>query len=222
MRRAKDKQHPSDDPDHEADATKPDKSGNRGYQERECPKQEASAESDGPEHSPAPALQEQEPAQSLDGEIKRLQEQLLRLGADFDNFRKRTLRDKALVCESANRELMLELLPVLDHLHLAVNAAAEHNSDPAFGQGLQLIFDQLIAALTKFGLAPIDAEGIPFDPNLHEAINCLPSDEYPEDVIIAQSRRGYLLGKRLLRPAQVIVSSGPANSAPDENESENY
>ena len=74
---------------------------------------------------------------------------------------------------------------------------------------------QMLSSLKKFGLEPIDAEGQPFDPHLHEAMTHLPSDEHPEDTVITQTRRGYKLGDMLLRAAQVVVSGGPGPEADD-------
>ncbi len=164
--------------------------------------------------SPAP-----DPLAEQAATIAALQDQLLRLRADFDNFRKRTLREKTELYESAASELMLELLPVLDHLQLGLQAAANHQADQSFLDGLRLIFDQLMGVLTKFGLLPMEVEGQPFDPARCEAISCLPSDQVPEGVVLKQTRRGYLLRNKLLRPAQVVVSGGPPGrrQAPDEN-----
>lgn len=154
-----------------------------------------------------------------EAQVVQLQDKLLRLRADFDNFRKRSLREQTLLCDMANQELMLELLPVLDHFQLAIKAAAEHEADAKFREGLEMVFEQLMGVLSKFGLEPVDAERHPFDINVHEAINYLPSDEHPESTVIAQVRRGYLLKNRLLRPAQVIVSSGSAGSRKNEADS---
>jgi molecular chaperone GrpE len=137
-----------------------------------------------------------------------LQEQLLRLRADFDNFRRRTLREKNALYQRANEDLMEELLPVLDHLELALAAAAEHKTDDAVTEGFRLVSEQLISALGKFGLERLDAEDGVFDPNIHEAVSHLPSGDVDEGHIMAQTRRGYRLGSRLLRAAQVVVSSG--------------
>jgi molecular chaperone GrpE len=142
--------------------------------------------------------------------LAQLQDRLLRLQADFDNFRKRTLREKNELFDSANQALMLELLPVLDHLQLGIQAASAHQADPAFRDGLALIFDQLMGVLSKFGLSPIETEKQVFDPNRFEAVNTLPSATEPEGIVLAVVRRGYMLRNKLLRPAQVIVSSGPA------------
>jgi len=141
--------------------------------------------------------------------IRKLQDQLLRLQADFDNFRKRTLREKTEIFDMAASELMLELLPVLDHLQLGIQAALVHKADKAIQQGLQLIFDQLMGVLMKFGLTPFDAEQQVFDPARFEAVSHMASDKEPEGSVLAQTRRGYMLRNKLLRPAQVVVSSGP-------------
>jgi len=149
-----------------------------------------------------------EPAGQADKMVQ-LQDRLLRLQADFDNFRKRTLREKSELFESANQALMLELLPVLDHLQLAIQASVTHQADQAFRDGLTLIFDQLMGVLSKFGLSPIKTEKQVFDPNRFEAVNTMPSVTEPEGVVLTLVRRGYMLQNKLLRPAQVVVSSGP-------------
>jgi len=140
--------------------------------------------------------------------LARLQDRLLRLQADFDNFRKRTLREKSDLFDSANQALMLELLPVLDHLQLGIQAASAHQADPAFREGLTMILDQLMGVLSKFGLSPMETEKQVFDANRFEAVNSLPSATEAEGIVLALVRRGYMLRNKLLRPAQVIVSSG--------------
>jgi molecular chaperone GrpE len=135
-------------------------------------------------------------------------QQLLRLRADFENYRKRVLREKDELYRRANTDLVTELLPVLDHLDIAF-AAADANRDDAVVQGFRLVGDQMRSVMERFGLKPVDAQGQAFDHNLHEAVAQLPSADIPENHVIAQTRRGYLLGDRLLRAAQVVVSSGP-------------
>jgi len=152
-------------------------------------------------------------------EIDQLKDQLLRLRADFDNYRKRTLREKREIYENANETLMLELLPVIDHLQLALSSAKEHQADAAFQEGLQLIAEQLMTALSKYGLDPCSSDKERFDPNLHEAVSYLPSKTGPEGTIIAQSRPGYRFKNKMLRPAQVVVSSGPTK--PEQPEAHN-
>lgn len=151
------------------------------------------------------------PAEAADQveKLAQLQDRFVRLQADFDNFRKRTLREKSDLFDSANQALMLELLPVLDHLQLGIQAASAHQADPSFREGLTMILDQLAGVLSKFGLSPIETEKQVFDPNRFEAVNALPSATEPEGAVLAAIRRGYMLRNKLLRPAQVIVSSGP-------------
>jgi len=137
-------------------------------------------------------------------------ERLLRLQADFENFRKRTLKEKNELYRRANEDLLQELLPVLDHFELAFSSIGKHASDKAFTEGVRLVSEQLLSVLGKFGLVPIEAEGQPFDPNSHEAISYMAADDVAENIVISQTRRGYMVGHRLLRPTQVVVSSGPA------------
>lgn len=139
-------------------------------------------------------------------------DRLLRLQADFDNYRKRVMREKSEWSERALEGLIEELLSVLDHFEMGLQTAREHNTDESVIEGFRLVYEQLMTAIKKVGVSIIDAAGQTFDPNLHEAITCMPSDEVPADTVIEQSRRGYMLGRRLLRPAQVVVSSGPVEA----------
>jgi molecular chaperone GrpE len=140
-------------------------------------------------------------------------EQLIRLQADFENFKKRTIRERNETYRRANEDIMEELLPVMDHMELALDAASQHDADEAIVEGFRLVSGQLRAALAKFGLTPIDATDAEFDPNLHEAISHLPSPDVAENQVIAMTRCGYKLGDRLLRAAQVVVSSGDPSAA---------
>ena len=171
-------------------------------------------------HSKQPAGQKPHEQKTEDGktevkssEIEQLKDRILRLQADYDNFRKRTLRDRDEETARANADLILEFLPVLDHFERGLREARAHKADKAVVDGFQLIYDQFMGVLFKAGLSPIDAEGQVFDPNFHEAITHIPSDEHPADVVITETRRGYRLADKLLRASQVIVSSGPAPAA---------
>ena len=145
-----------------------------------------------------------------------LKGQLLRLQADFDNFRKRTLRERNDLYKRANEDIMEELLPILDHMDMALKAAAEHDAPEAFTEGFRMVGGQMLNVLKKFGLNPIETEGAAFDPNVHEAISHLPSEAISEGAIMAEARRGFMLGDYLLRPAQVVVSRGGASTAATE------
>jgi molecular chaperone GrpE len=152
------------------------------------------------EHA-APVVDEQED--------ESLRDQFVRLQADFANFRNRTQRERIELYQRANEDLFLELLPVLDHYEMGLKNAEQHNADKAVLDGFKLVYDQFQNVLTKFNLKPIDAVGEAFDPHKHEALTHMPSDEYPAEVCSNQIRRGYLFSDKLLRAAQVVVSSGP-------------
>ncbi len=146
-----------------------------------------------------PVVQEEEP----------LKDQLLRLRADFDNFRKRTQRERGELFLLANETLFLEILPVIDHFEMGFKSAEDHKADCSVTEGFRIVYNQLLDVLKKFNVTAIDAIGEPFDPHRHESLMHMPSDK-PAETVIEQVRRGYLLGEKLLRASQVIVSSGPA------------
>lgn len=141
-------------------------------------------------------------------EIETLRDQLLRLQADFDNFRKRTQRERSDLFLLANETLFLEMLPVIDHFEMGFKSAEEHKTDCSVTEGFRLVYNQMLDVLKKFNVTVIDTIGEPFDPHRHEALMHMPSDK-PAETVIEQVRRGYMLGDKLLRAAQVVVSSGP-------------
>jgi molecular chaperone GrpE len=156
-------------------------------------------------------IEEDEPAPApVEQEEESLRDQFVRLQADFANFRNRTQRERIELYQRANEDLFLELLPVLDHYEMGLQTAEQHDADQAVVDGFKLVFDQFQNVLNKFNLTPIDAVGEEFDPHKHEALTHMPSDEYPAEVCSNQVRRGYMFGDKLLRAAQVVVSSGPA------------
>ena len=152
----------------------------------------------------------------LASEVVQLKDQLLRLQADFDNFRKRTQRERLDIATSAHEELMAGILPVLDHFELGLKNARDHDANPLVLEGFQLVYEDMVSAMGKFGLESIDAEGLIFDPHLHEAVTHTTSDDHPADTVVVQTRRGYTLRDKLLRAAQVVVSSGPSEEQHEE------
>lgn len=139
--------------------------------------------------------------------------QYLRLRADFDNFRKRTRREKEEWTQRCLENLCTDLLTVLDHFDLGIaNSEGKEFTEDTL-KGFTLVRSQLGSTLGKYGLSPIEATEGTFDPNVHEAITHIPSPEVPEDEIVAMTRKGYKLGNRLLRPAQVVVSSGSGEAS---------
>jgi len=145
-------------------------------------------------------------------EDESLRDQFVRLQADFANFRNRTQRERVELYQRANEDLLLEILPVLDHYEMGLQTAEQHDADPAVVDGFKLVLDQFQNVLNKFNLTPIEAVGETFDPHKHEALTHMPSDEYAAEICSNQVRRGYLFGDKLLRAAQVVVSSGPAEA----------
>ena len=149
------------------------------------------------------------PAPSQPTELDQLKDRLLRMQADFDNFRRRMQREKIELSARANEELLRDLLPIIDHFENGLAIATEHKAEQAVQDGFRMVYEQLLGTLKKFDVTPVDAHSAAFDPHLHEAVSHIPSNEYAADQIVAQTRRGYKLGDRLLRPVQVVVSSGP-------------
>ena len=162
------------------------------------------------EEDVAPAIEEEED--------ESLRDQFVRLQADFANFRNRTQRERIELYQRANEDLLLEILPVLDHYELGLQNAEQHDADPAVLDGFKLVFDQFQNVLNKFNLTPIEAVGEVFDPHKHEALTHMPSEEFPAETCSNQIRRGYLFGDKLLRAAQVVVSSGPAAASEAQSE----
>lgn len=147
------------------------------------------------------------PPAPAEAELAALKDKHLRMMADFENIRKRQAREREDFVRRATEALAMELLPAVDHLELAL-ANAPDKSDP-FVKGVQMVADQILAALAKVDLKPFQATGEVFDPTRHEALTQLASAEVPAHRVLQQLRRGYTLGGRLMRPAQVIISSGP-------------
>ena len=126
--------------------------------------------------------------------------------ADFDNFRKRTARDREELFKSAATDILKDLLPTVDNLALALDKAAD--KDDPFVKGVQLVYDGLVKMLADHGAVPVDSLGEPLDTNFHEAIATLPSPEVPEGHVMTEVKRGWLLNGKVLRAAQVVVSAG--------------
>ncbi len=170
----------------------------------------AAAAAEAAEKRPTAGAPETAAPDALQQALEASKGQYVRLLADFDNFRKRVARERAETIRHAGEEIVTELLPVLDHFELALRQAP----DPAeaFVAGVRMVYDQLVATLGKAGLAAIDAQGAPFNPDEHEAIAYQPDDGVDEGRVLLQTRCGYRLGDRVIRPATVIVSSGAPQS----------
>ena len=134
----------------------------------------------------------------------------LRGQAEFDNFRKRAAREKEDAIRFANARLFESLLPILDNFELGLAAARNDSQGSSILMGLDMVFKQTQDFLADFGVVAIEAVGQKFDPNQHEALAQEPSADVAEGIVLKQIRKGYKLRDRLLRPANVVVSTGPA------------
>ena len=141
-------------------------------------------------------------------------EQYARTLADFDNYRKRMARDREELAQFAAKDILKDLLPTVDNLALALDKA-ENKEDP-FVQGVKLAYDGFLKALADHGATPIDSVGEPFDANFHEAIAQLPSPDVADGTVMNEVKRGWLLHGKLLRAAQVVVSSGAPEKPAEE------
>lgn len=157
--------------------------------------------------------------QKLKAEKEELMQTMMRRQADFENFRKRTERDRSEEAKRGVERLVLDLIPVID----AFDRALQAHDDPRYEEyrkGITLIRKQLWDAIAKHGVLPIDAAGKPFDPHHHQAIERVESEEYPDGTVVAVFQDGYMFNGRVLRPAIVRVAVHPddgENSTSHEN-----
>lgn len=156
---------------------------------------------------PAPIVALEEAVAALTAERDAMQDQLLRSRAEFDNYRKRTARQTEQIRKTAAEDLIRGLLPVVDNLERALSHA--ENPEDGLAQGVLMISQQFCEVLKAQGLTPIPALGEPFDPQVHEAMSHLPSEECPAGSVLAEYERGYRIGDYIVRPSKVVVSSGP-------------
>jgi len=146
---------------------------------------------------------------TLRQERDELQERLLRTAAEFDNYRKRTDRERRELHDFVAADLIRDFLPVLDDLERALGATEGTGDNPdlaSFREGISLIHRQWLDALRKRGVEPMDVVGQPFDPEWHEAVANEPAGDRPDGEVTAEIRRGYRIGSKLLRAAMVRVA----------------
>lgn len=150
---------------------------------------------------------------TLEAELKQSKEQaedyyvrLQRLQAEFDNFRKRSQKEKEENLKYASERVIKEMLPILDNFERAVASSQSSQDFTAFSQGVEMILKQMKSGLEKEGLTPIEAVGQPFDPKLHDAVLQVDSEDYPENTVVEELQKGYYLKEKVLRPSMVKVS----------------
>lgn len=150
-----------------------------------------------------PELQWAAERDQLVAEKAELQDRLLRGRAEFDNFRKRTERERSDYIQYAAMEMVRELLPILDDFERALKV---ETADREYAKGVELIYQRMYDSLKKMGLEPIATEGQQFDPNLHQAIERVPTKDAQDQMVLGEFQRGYNFKGKLLRPAMVRVA----------------
>jgi molecular chaperone GrpE len=144
----------------------------------------------------------------LTAELQEINDKYLRLYAEFENYKKRVNKDKEEILKYGNEKLILEILPIIDNLELALKHASD-NINEGLIQGVEITLKELNKALEKFGLRVIEADGKPFDPSLHHAMMQVDRDDIEENTIVEEFRKGYMLEDKVLRPSYVAVSKRP-------------
>jgi molecular chaperone GrpE len=160
-------------------------------------------------------------AQQIDSLKTQLEErstQYLRIAADFENYRKRTQKEKEELEVQIKRNTIMELLPIVDNFERArSHLKPQTEGEMTIHKSYQGVYKQLVDSLKRLGVSPMRPEGQEFDPNLHEAVMREPTDEHPEGTVLEELVRGYYLGDRVLRHAMVKVAA-PKEDAPPETE----
>ncbi|MCM0590422.1 MAG: nucleotide exchange factor GrpE [Gloeotrichia echinulata DVL01] len=159
--------------------------------------------------------------ESLKAQVEERSTQYMRIAADFENYRKRTQKEKEELDLQVKRNTILELLPVVDNFERArSHLKPQSEGEMAIHKSYQSVYKQLVDSLKRLGVSPMRPEGQEFDPNLHEAVLREPTDEHPEGTVLEELVRGYFLGERVLRHAMVKVAAPKADAPPaQENQS---
>lgn len=179
------------------------------------------AESGEAEGSPVEHEEEEEKVEpSPEEQAAEWRERAIRAAADLENFRKRMEREKGEARRYANQSLLEELLPVLDNFHMGLEAASADSESMIF-KGMEMVKKQLDDFLAGQGVEEIPAEEKIFDPAVHEAVAQEDCEDSPEGIVLRVIRRGYRMGDRLLRPANVVVSRAPQPEEPKQEMEEN-
>jgi molecular chaperone GrpE len=180
---------------------------------------EAAADAEGPGDAPGTggddaltgeAGAEAAGLEAKEKELKETHDRLLRTTAEFENYKKRMAREMDEFRKYANQSLLRELLSIVDHIELALQAAGGAGSEKTIADGLGLTLKELMRILEKFNVTPVESTGQPFNPEVHEAILREHSDSLPENAVVREMQKGYMINGRLLRPALVAVAARPA------------
>ncbi len=148
----------------------------------------------------------EDPIERAQAEAARLKDQLLRLAADFDNYKKRSRRELADTAKIAREDVLKELLPVFDNLERATSHATQATDVKALTEGISMVTRQFVDTLGKLGIERVAALGLPFDPTVHEAVQHLETTEHAPGTVAMELQAGYRQGDRVIRPAMVVVA----------------
>ena len=155
---------------------------------------------------------------SLKAQLDERSSQYMRIAADFENFRKRTLKEKDDLELQVKRNTITELLPIIDNFERArAQIKPQNDGEMGIHKSYQGVYKQLVDCLKRLGVSPMRPEGQEFDPNEHEAVMREPTDEYPEGTVLEELVRGYFLGDRVLRHAMVKVAAQKEDTSPGED-----
>ena len=165
-----------------------------------------------------PVTISREEYEDLKDQAVRSRDQYLLAVADFENFRKRSEKEKENVVCFANENLIHQLLPILDNLERALSVKLDQAGIDSVLEGVRMVNDQLYSVLGACGLEPVDAVGGPFDPQYHEAVGVLPSREHDEGTVISELQKGYSLKGKILRPSMVHVAGPPSGNKDNEGD----
>jgi molecular chaperone GrpE len=140
-----------------------------------------------------------------ENEVKDYVDRLQRTMAEFDNFRKRTIKEKSMMYEKGAKETLEKLLPVIDNFERAIDSLSDEEKELPFTQGVEMIFKQLVGTFKELGVEVMDAEGKEFDPNFHHAVTHAEDEEFGENIVSEVFQKGYMYNDSVLRPSMVKV-----------------
>lgn len=184
--------------------------------ENQTPLEEVSGDASPEDIAP---LTPEERIEKAESEAKEAYDRFLRASAELENYKKRTQKEMAEFRKYANASLLKELLGVVDNLERAIESSNGSQTDGQISEGLDLTLKELLKIFKTFHAHPIEALGKPFDPCFHQAMMQQETTDQPENIVLNELQKGYIIHDRLLRPAMVVVSTSPAGSGnDDENE----
>lgn len=159
--------------------------------------------------------------ESLKAQVEERSNQYMRIAADFENYRKRTSKEKEDSEQLIKRNTIIELLPIVDNFERArAQIKPQNDGEMTIHKSYQSVYKQLVDSLKRLGVSPMRPEGQEFDPKEHEAVMREPTDEYPEGTVLEELVRGYYLGDRVLRHAMVKVAALKEDTPPSEDSKE--